>query len=138
MADMTFKLSGSITLSIFASQGSLKSNSSAQLILGLYGFTYILLQLIVMILAYFPEQNLTFYKQISNVNANINSRLQRLRPFQARNWKFLIKINSLTQFLANNQFGFTYSSLFRITKWKVVENMVFNLYLVILFYEKLI
>ncbi|KAI2795484.1 hypothetical protein BLOT_016699 [Blomia tropicalis] len=117
--DIEFKIGGSIVLSIFASQGNISTNNTAMMILSFYATTYISMNCVFMILAYFPNANLHCYCLFVRIASKSTT-----KPMYKGNigWKtakqirYLLRINLTIQFLAQSQIGFTNSTLYLLRK----------------------
>lgn len=144
MCDLALKLSGSITFSVFYLEGNFQKNQLAMGIAGLFVVSYIAIQLVYTIFAYFPEKNLAIYKSVSSINAihfcafnNLKKVKDQNSTLYKKNLRHFMRVNSMVQMLAVNQtFGFTYSSYFLILKKTVVDKIFSNFYFLLLFVKK--
>ncbi|KAH9404149.1 ABC protein, sub ABCG [Tyrophagus putrescentiae] len=147
MSNMIVKVAANITFTILLSQGNLASNYIGLVIIFCYIFGYFSLQLVFLILAYFPGQNLLVFKAVSGFSAHqalltatVNERYNSYpsNRINRSNLKYLLKLNNLTHFLTNNQFGFTYSVFYLVQKWDILDNTFYTFYLLLLFYKRYI
>ena len=140
MYDADFKLGGSVMMGVFVSQGSLSSSKAAMMVLSLFALSYLFMNCIFMVLAYFPNANLCCYQLFCVVCSKTVKTLTN-PIWSSRNCKgrirHLFQINSTIQYLAQSQLGFTNSTIYLIQKIGVFKNILFNIYLIILFYKKL-
>lgn len=145
MCDLACKLGGSITFSVFYAEGNLQKNQIGMTMVALFAVSYLAMQLVYTIFAYFPEKNLAIYKSLSSLNAyhfcatnSLKKKQSQNSMFHRENLRHFLRVNSLIQTLAKNRFGFSYSTHFLILKTNVVENAFANFYFLVLFVKKFV
>lgn len=144
MCDMIIKFAANVTFITLLSQGNLNSNFVGLIILSFYVLGYISLQSLFHMLANFPKQNSFVYKTICSLSAhqilNVKNTFSNDRSsYPSRSCiKYLLKLNTLTEFLQQNQFGFTYSVFYLVQKWDILNNAFHTISLLLLFYKRYI
>ena len=137
--DSEFKFGGSVVLGIFASQGNLSTNKAAMMVLAFFAITYIMMNCIFMILAYFPNANLHCYCLFVRIASKSTAKpmdKKNIGRNTVKQIRYLLRINLTVQFLAQSQIGFTNSTLYLLGKILVFKNILVNIYLIILIYKK--
>lgn len=145
MCDMIIKIAANVTFTTLLSQGNLSSNTVGLTIMTFYASGYFSLQLLYFMLANFPAQNLLVYKAVCHLNAHqvlaLKSTFTSDRSLHSSrsSVKYLLKLNTLIDFLQSNQsFGFTYSVFYLVQKWEIFDNAFYTICLLLLFYKRYI
>ena len=147
--DVSFKIVSSIFFVIFLLQTDTNFKSAyAQISISLVLFgAYFGMNTSMLYLAYFPNQNLKLYKmyykmKFSEKSLNKNCKNKKvLRKNFSINKNFSVvkhnfKVDSMIAFLSNNKMSFSYASFFPITKFCTAENIIANLYIIILIWTR--
>lgn len=143
--DVSFKIASSIFFAIFLLHTDTNFKSAyAQISISIVLFgAYFGMNASMLYLAYFPNQNFELYKMYYKMaftarswkNNHLNKKILKNMFLTNLNWsemKHNLKVDSMIAFLSNNKMSFSYASFFPITNVCTVENIIANLYIIIL------
>ncbi len=141
LCDILFKISFSLTTSSLLLQKNSKSNSTffKIAILFMYFVGYGCLNVSLIYLASFPSESLKMYKIYNKLlfTNNVKYRLRKNKCLfsvynHLKNVKICFCFDSMIQILGKNKFSFSYLSCYLLTYLFVAENVIGNIYFVML------